>query len=113
MESTHHRNSKLKLEFPYHRMQNYLKRLRKLKELAALSTNTKKGKEALSWLTANKTLIGEILTRAKEPYYKMVPYRNRSDNGPSWQYDILWEAPNWKGRVACGANRIGKSQFGA
>jgi len=42
----------------------------------------------------------------------MLPYRNRSNGLPSWQYETLWEAPNWKGVVACGANRIGKSQLG-
>ena len=43
----------------------------------------------------------------------MLPYRNRSDGSASWQYRIIWDAPRWKGRVACGANRIGKSQTGA
>lgn len=43
----------------------------------------------------------------------MLPYRNRSDGSPSWQYKIVWEQPNYKGCVACGANRIGKSQLGA
>jgi len=43
----------------------------------------------------------------------MLPYRNRSDNSPGWQYRIIWDAPRFKGRVACGANRIGKSQLGA
>ena len=42
-----------------------------------------------------------------------MPYRNRSDGGPSWQHRIIWDAPLWKGRVACGANRIGKSRLGA
>ena len=42
----------------------------------------------------------------------MLPYRNRSDGSPSWQYEIVNETPNWKGIVACGANRIGKSQMG-
>lgn len=42
----------------------------------------------------------------------MVPYRNRSDGGPSWQYEIIWNAPLFKGRVAAGGNRIGKSILG-
>jgi phage terminase large subunit-like protein len=42
----------------------------------------------------------------------MLPYRNRSDGEPSWQYDIIWQAPYQKGIVACGGNRIGKSQIG-
>lgn len=42
----------------------------------------------------------------------MLPYRNRSNGDPSWQYEVVWESPNWKGIVACGANRIGKSQLG-
>jgi phage terminase large subunit-like protein len=53
------------------------------------------------------------LRRAKEPYYRMIPYRNRSDGSASWQSKILYNAPNFKGRVACGANRIGKSSIGA
>jgi len=56
--------------------------------------------------------VEPLLKRGKEPYYKMLPYRNRSNGEPSWQYEIIWEAPNWKGIVACGANRIGKSQIG-
>ena len=42
----------------------------------------------------------------------MLPYRNRSDGSPSWQYEIIWNTPNYKGTVACGANRIGKSAIG-
>jgi phage terminase large subunit-like protein len=38
----------------------------------------------------------------------MLPYRNRSDLVPSWQYEIIWNTPSYKGQVACGANRIGK-----
>ena len=52
------------------------------------------------------------MRRAKEPYYKELPYRSRVDGTPSWQYEIMWEQPNWKGCVACGANRIGKSRMG-
>lgn len=43
----------------------------------------------------------------------MLPYRNRSNSAPSWQYEIIWNMPIKKGCVACGANRIGKSQLGA
>lgn len=42
----------------------------------------------------------------------MLPYRNRKDGSPSWQYEVIAEAPNQKGVVACGANRIGKSAMG-
>lgn len=52
------------------------------------------------------------MSRGEELYYKMMPYQNRS-GGPSWQYDIIWNMPKYKGCVACGANRIGKSQLGA
>ena len=43
----------------------------------------------------------------------MMPYRNRSDGAGSWQYRVIWDCARFKGRVACGANRIGKSQLGA
>lgn len=55
----------------------------------------------------------ETLLRGEEPYYRQLPYRNRTDNSPSWQYEQCWNAPHWKGRIACGANRIGKSMWGA
>lgn len=42
----------------------------------------------------------------------MLPYRNRSNGEPSWQYKIIARAPKQKGIVACGANRIGKSAIG-
>lgn len=53
------------------------------------------------------------LSRAKEPYYKMLPYKNRSNGEPSWQYEIIWNTPLYKGCCACGGNRIGKTQLGA
>lgn len=102
----------LKLEFPYHRMMNSLEALKRLKESAALSSHTSKGKMALNYLQTHKELIVETLERSSEPFYKELPYRNRSDGQPSWQYRILWDAPLYKGRVACGANRIGKSRLG-
>ncbi len=42
----------------------------------------------------------------------MLPFRNRTDSSPSWQHKIIWNTPFYKGQVACGANRIGKSQLG-
>ncbi|MCE5185036.1 MAG: terminase family protein [Planctomycetaceae bacterium] len=53
------------------------------------------------------------MTRAKEPYYQYLPYFNRSDGSPSWQWHFMMAAGNYKGRVALGANRIGKSEQGA
>lgn len=53
------------------------------------------------------------MSRASEPYYRWIPYRNRSDGSPSWQSKILYNTGKWKGCVACGANRIGKSVTGA
>lgn len=113
MDCTPPSKKMLRLEFPYHRIQTYLAKLSKLKEAAALSSHTKQGKEALNWLRKNANLVLEVTNRAKEPYYKTLPYRNRSDGMPGWQFRIIWDAPKWKGRVACGANRIGKSQLGA
>lgn len=103
----------LQLEFPFNRMQNSLMQLGRLKELAALSSHKSKGKMALDWLQTNRELVQETLSRGGEPYYAELPYRNRSDGSASWQHRILWDAPTFKGRVACGANRIGKSRLGA
>ena len=61
----------------------------------------------------NKEMIREVLRRASEPYYQHSPYFNRSDNLPSWQWRFLLAASSYKGRVAMGANRIGKSEQGA
>lgn len=56
--------------------------------------------------------IQEILSRSKEPYYRFEPYYKRSNGEPSWQWDFLLHANSY-GRVALGANRIGKSEMGA
>lgn len=100
-------------QLPFHRMRNSLDRLTKLKELAAMSSHMKKGKQAMEWLQNNQPLVAETLNRAKEPYYKWTPYRNRSDGSPSWQHQIIHHVGKYKGLVACGGNRIGKSVLGA
>jgi phage terminase large subunit-like protein len=51
--------------------------------------------------------------RSKERYYSYEPYYNRSDGSPGWQWKFLMAAGDYKGRVALGANRIGKSEQGA
>lgn len=61
----------------------------------------------------SRELIREILSRASEPFYRYEPYFNRTDGTPSWQWDFLLAASEYKGRVALGANRIGKSEQGA
>ena len=57
----------------------------------------------------------QLLDRSKEPYYKFEPYFKRSDGNPGWQWEFLLNADRTKhkGRVALGANRIGKSEMGA
>lgn len=113
MDSMHLREKMLKLRFPCHQMTSCLRRLEKLKLSASTSTVTSRKAGDTSLLKGNQAQAREILRRANEPYYKMMPYRNRSDNGPSWQYRILWHQPENKGCVACGANRIGKTEMGA
>lgn len=113
MDSTPLNDTILRLQLPFHRMKTSLDRLTKLRELAALSSRSKQGREALSWLKANQNVVAEILTRAKEPYYKWTPYRNRSDGSPSWQSRIIYHTGKQKGCIACGANRIGKTETGA
>ena len=112
MESTLHKKEMLALQFPYHQMQTSLSKLTKLKNLASMSIATSKGKAALNWLQTHKEQIQEILKRGSEPYYRELPYRNRSNGLASWQYDIIWNQPDYKGCIACGANRIGKSRCG-
>jgi len=113
MDYTLQNEPMLQLQFPFHRMKTSIDKLTRLKETAALLSPSKKARQALEWLKANQELVAELLKRAKEPYYRMLPYRNRSDGGPSWQYKIISQIGKKKGCVACGANRIGKSQIGA
>ncbi len=60
-------------------------------------------------------MLQTILGRSKEPYYQYEPYLNRSDGQPGWQWKFISCAgeKNIKGRIACGANRIGKTEQGA
>jgi phage terminase large subunit-like protein len=53
------------------------------------------------------------VSRSREAIYKFEPYTNRSDGQPSWQWNFLKAAANYKGRLALGSNRIGKSDMGA
>lgn len=61
----------------------------------------------------NKALAQQVIERAKEPFYGYTPYLNRRDGRPSWQWHFLAAAQEYRGRVALGANRIGKSDQGA
>ncbi len=54
-----------------------------------------------------------MLERSREFFYKYEPYFNRRDGKPSWQWQFLEAANRFKGRVALGGNRIGKSDQGA
>jgi phage terminase large subunit-like protein len=54
-----------------------------------------------------------VLERAKQPHYQFEPYYKVSDGLPGWQWEFLLAAKDYKGRVALGANRIGKSEMGA
>lgn len=55
----------------------------------------------------------QIVERSREFFYRYEPYYNRRDGKPGWQWEFLQEAANYKGRVALGGNRIGKSDQGA
>lgn len=57
----------------------------------------------------------QLMERAQEPFYSFEPYFKRSDGEPGWQWQFLLNADRtrYKGRVALGANRIGKSEMGA
>ena len=50
--------------------------------------------------------------RSSEMFYNFEPYFKRSDGQPGWQWQFLVNA-HYKGRVALGANRIGKTEMGA
>jgi phage terminase large subunit-like protein len=54
-----------------------------------------------------------MVNRSKERFYQFEPYYKRTDNQPGWQWEFLAAAADHKGRVALGANRIGKSEMGA
>lgn len=61
----------------------------------------------------NKQLAQQTLERSKELFYRFEPYFNRRDGKPSWQWEFLQAAATYKGRLALGGNRIGKSDQGA
>lgn len=54
-----------------------------------------------------------LLERSRELFYKYEPYFNRRDGKPGWQWQFLAAAGGYKGRIAIGGNRIGKSDEGA
>jgi len=54
-----------------------------------------------------------LVERSKEFLYQYEPYFNRSDGKPSWQWKFLAAAATYRGRVAVGANQIGKTLQGA
>lgn len=87
---------------PSHQMRN------SLQSLELLAGNAE-------WLAQmeNKSLMAEILERSKHPFYQYEPYFNRSNGEPGWQWKFLTAIQGHKGRVALGANRIGKSEQGA
>jgi hypothetical protein len=58
-------------------------------------------------------LAKEILQRSREPFYNFIPYFNRTDDKPSFQWEFLAAASSYKGRVVLAANRTGKSDIGA
>lgn len=61
----------------------------------------------------NKKHAQEILERSQHDFYRYEPYFNRTDGLPSWQWKFLAAAGDYKGRVAVGANQIGKTKEGA
>lgn len=88
---------------PVHRMQEQLKRLKRLRV------------DNPAWFQnpENKATALKILEMSKEPFYRFLPYYNRSNGQPSWQWKFLEAGGGYKGRVALGSNRIGKSEMGA
>ena len=100
MDFTHPKNTKL---LPVHQMRNLLVTLKRLK----------KSSQWNQWKSENREILQTILARAKEPLYQYEPYYNRRDGKPGWQWKFLEAASKYKGRVALGGNRIGKSDQGA
>lgn len=90
------------IRLPHHRMRDILM------TVSALVQDTKWAKHP-----DNKKLAVDIFELAKHPYYRYLPYMNRSNGNPSWQWNFMMAAGDYKGRVAFGANRIGKTKQGA
>lgn len=51
--------------------------------------------------------------RSKELYYQTIPYLKRDSDEPGWQFEFLNNAKDYEGRIVFGANRIGKTYWGA
>jgi phage terminase large subunit-like protein len=63
-----------------------------------------------------KSIVQHLLERANHKLYQYIPYFNRKGGDPSWQWHFMAASDRkfgFKGRVALGANRIGKSEQGA
>ncbi len=61
----------------------------------------------------NRGVLQEAITRSKQEYYRYEPYFKRGTDIPSWQWEFLRAIDGNDGRIAVGANRIGKSEQGA
>jgi len=58
-------------------------------------------------------MMAMLLSRSKEFFYRFLPYNNKRDGLPGWQWKFLEQAGNYKARIALGGNRIGKTMMGA
>jgi phage terminase large subunit-like protein len=83
-------------------MRSLLSKLRKYKKIPGWTDDRQ-----------NMQFANIIIKRSTELFYQFLPYFNRRDGKPGWQWDFLEAAANHKGRVALGGNRIGKSDMGA
>ncbi len=61
----------------------------------------------------NRQILKEAIARSKQDYYRYEPYFKRGTDIPSWQWEFLRAIDGHDGRIAVGANRIGKSEQGA
>lgn len=64
-------------------------------------------------MQSNRGVLSEAIARSKQEYYRYEPYFKRGTNIPSWQWEFLRAIDSHDGRIAVGANRIGKSEQGA
>lgn len=79
----------------------------------------KKQSADLEWMSVpenaelHRELKRDVLQKVDSLYYTYEPYFNRRDGEPGWQWQYLRAIDKYKGRVALGGNRIGKSDQGA
>lgn len=66
-----------------------------------------------NWINdpANRELAVELLYRAKHPFYQFCPYNTRRTGKPSWQWEMLAAAGDYKGRIVLAGNRTGKTEL--